>query len=169
MAQGTATNMTTAASNSTINRSNSNTISSNGSNNVNIVKLLSTLVYISDSINREINEASFNNKTNIIKEIPVLVSSGYDVVGMIKFLCCKGYIIRPLTVTEEPSKDNTSHDIVYKPNTYTGQNISINPNSNYKDNYYLVIDWDYSKSDVAPYNEGYTPGTYTINFTTNSL
>jgi hypothetical protein len=167
MAQVDATSMTTTANNSTVNRSNSRTISINGLGNVNIVKLLSTLVYISDSINREINDASFNNKTDITKEIPVLVSSGYDVVGMIKFLCCKGYIIRPLTVTKEPSKDDTSQPIVYKPNTYTSQNISISPNDNYKNNYYMVIDWNYNQTGINP--DGYNPGTYTIDFATSSL
>ena len=158
MAQGAATNKTITSKNSTINRSNSNTISGKGLDNVNIVKLLSTLVYISDSINKEINDASFNNKTDIIKEIPVLVSSGYDVVGMIEFLCCKGYVIRILNKTRAESN-------VYMPDNYT--NISINPNNNYSNNYYLMIDWDYSKNGVN--SEGYAPGTYTINFTTDSL
>lgn len=168
MAQGTATDKTITSENSTINKSNSRTISGKGLDNVNIVKLLSTLVYISDSINREINDASFNNKTEIVKEIPVLVLSGYDVIGMIEFLCCKGYVIRILTDTKEPSIDDTSHlPIVYKPDTYTSQTISISPNSNYKNNYYLVIDWDYSKADVN--SEGYAPGIYTINFTIDSL
>lgn len=162
MAQGAATNKTITSNNSTINRSSSYTISDKGSDNVNIVKLLSTLVYISDSINREINDASFNNKTEIVKEIPVLVLSGYDVVGMIEFLCCKGYVIRILDETKTPVTSK-----VYKPDTYTSQTISISPDDNYKNNYYLVIDWDYSKADVN--SEGYAPGTYTINFAVSSL
>lgn len=166
MAQVDATSMTTTANNSTVNRSSSNTISGKGLDNVNIVKLLSTLVYISDSINREINDASFNNKTDIIKEIPVLVLSGYDVVGMIEFLCCKGYVIRILTATKEPSKNTDNTLMIYMPNTYTSQRMDINF-GNYNVNYYLVIDWNYNQDGIN--HDGYNPSTYTIDFATSSL
>ena len=126
-------------------KTNSSIISNRGKYNVDLIKCLNSLIYISSFLNKEIEDASYSDNTNLVKIIPILESSGYSTIDIINFLCCKGYVVK--TYAQNDPKLTTPLS------TYTPTDYSPVITNN---DYYLKIDWSN--------NSNYSSSTYTLTF-----